>query len=323
MREALAQAENITAQSRALLTRAVAVLTVLSLGVGLALAGGAGRSRPGGSGSGSGSGSGRPQHAVGRATYGYGGHSGHGHHGGHHGYYGHAYYGYSHYGSPYYYPYFAYAAWPWGWYGGWPYRSVPYKIDPNAPGAVETDVSPKKAVIHVDGEYVGQARDYNGRFNLLWLDSGEHVIEFSKDGYKTLRRYIDVQAGMHARVAERMEKGEGLDPRSTERPEAPALDTRAAPPPPASPSPAQAPQGSLRRGLLRLEIGPSDAAVYLDGEFLARASELSRLHGAIPVARGPHRIEVVRPGFESRTVEVDVEGEMPVRVEIDLQRGEP
>ena len=65
----------------------------------------------------------------------------------------------------------------------------------------------------------------------------------------------------------------------------------------------------------------SDSAVYLDGEFLARASELSRLHGAIPVARGPHRIEVVRPGFESRTVDVDVEGEMPVRVEIDLRRG--
>ena len=297
-------------KTRLPLLRAVAVLTVLSLGAGPALAGQAGRSRPGGSGSGSGS----PQNAVGRATYGYGGHSGHGHHGG---YYGHAGYGYgySHYSSPYYYPYFAYASPPWGWwYGGSPYRGFPYKIDPDAPGAVETHISPKKAVIHVDGEYVGQARDYNGRWNLLWLDSGDHVIEFSKDGYKTLRRHVDVQAGMHTRIAERMEKGDGLDPRSTER---------AAAPPPRSSSPADPPQGSLRRGLLRLEIGPLDAAVYLDGEFLARASELSRLHGAIPVARGPHKIEVVRPGFESRVVDVDVEGEMPVRVEIDLQRSEP
>jgi hypothetical protein len=198
-----------------------------------------------------------------------------------------------------------------------PYRGVPYKVDPNAPGAIETDVSPKKAVIQVDGEYVGQARDYNGRWNLLWLDAGEHVLEFRKNGYMTLRRYIDVQAGRHARIAERMEKGEGLDPRSTEPPEI------AAAPPPQSLSPRDPPQGSLRRGSLRLEIGPSDAAVYLDGDFLARASELSRLHGAIPVARGQHTIEVVRPGFTSRTVDVDVEGEMPIRVEIDLQRGEP
>ncbi len=72
-----------------------------------------------------------------------------------------------------------------------------------------------------------------------------------------------------------------------------------------------------------MAIGPPDAAVYLDGEFLARASELSRLHGSLPVARGPHTIEVVRPGFESRAVDVDVEGEMPVRVEIDLQRDAP
>lgn len=289
---------------RKTLPRVVAALTLLSLGVGPALAGGAGRSRPGGSGSGS------PQHAVGRASYGHGGHSGHGHHGGSH---GHAAYGYSHYGYSHYPPYLAYGAWPWGWwYGGWPGYAPPYRIDPKAPGAIEVDVSPRRAAIHVDGEFVGQPRDYNGRLNLLWLDPGDHVIEFRQDGYKTLRRHVDVRPGMRTRIAERMEQGEGLDSRSTERrAEAPGFV-----------SPAEAPRGSLRRGLLRLEIGPPDAAVYLDGEFLASASELSRLHGSLPVARGPHTIEVVRPGFESHTVDIDVEGEMPVRVEIELRRGE-
>ena len=153
----------------------------------------------------------------------------------------------------------------------------------------------------------------------MWLDPGVHVLEFSKDGYKTLRRAVDVKAGMHARIAEQMDKGEGLDPRSTEPVPVPAADPIGTAP---SGGREEAPVGSLRRGLLHLEIGPPDAAVYLDGEFLARASELSRLHGALPVANGTHRIEIVRPGFESRTLEVDVEGEEPLRVEIDLQRDE-
>ena len=65
---------------------------------------------------------------------------------------------------------------------------------------------------------------------------------------------------------------------------------------------------------------PPDAAVYLDGEFLAHADELRRLHGAIPVAHGQHTIEVVRPGFRNVKQTVVVEGSDPVRVELELER---
>ena len=78
----------------------------------------------------------------------------------------------------------------------------------------------------------------------------------------------------------------------------------------------------LKRGLLRLEVHPADAAVYLDGEFLARADELNRLHGAIPVAQGVHAVEVVRPGYVGQTVNVEVGGDEPAKFRVELDRQE-
>ena len=60
--------------------------------------------------------------------------------------------------------------------------------------------------------------------------------------------------------------------------------------------------------------------VYLDGEFLASASELARLHGALPVARGRHVVEVLRPGFLTETREVEVTGDDPVVIRFRLVR---
>lgn len=283
--------------------RGLLLVAVLALGIADVTAG-AGRTRPGGSGGTP------PQRAAGRATYGYRGHH-HGHYGGYYGYYG-----YRH--NPYF--YYGWAAWPWGWwYAGWPYYAPRAAIAPESAGVIETDVRPKKAEVRVDGTFVGQARDFNGRWDYLWLEAGEHVLEFSKDGFMTLRRHLEVRRGMYVRIVEQLTKGEGIDPRSSEdhtptTTAAPPTGAPLPPPPPQSP----ADSGTLRRGLLRLDVEPRDAAVYLDGEFLARASELQRLHGALPVAGGVHTVEVVRPGYESRTVEVDVAAGKPARVEIVL-----
>ena len=61
--------------------------------------------------------------------------------------------------------------------------------------------------------------------------------------------------------------------------------------------------------------------VYLDGDFLGRGDELARLHGALAVAAGYHRLEVVRPGYAPRTLELEVpdSGE-PLRVEVELEK---
>ncbi len=61
---------------------------------------------------------------------------------------------------------------------------------------------------------------------------------------------------------------------------------------------------------------PDDASVYLDDRFLGSARELRTL----ALSPGPHRVEVVRPGF--RTVErtVQVRLDVPATVVVDLTR---
>jgi hypothetical protein len=241
--------------------------------------------------------------ATGRATYGY-----------------HRLRPYHRYGWYVGYPglYYWHWGWPylfgdWCWYPGscFPYRAI-YVLEGKGadPGAVETDVKPKRAAVVVDGVEVGQARDFNGNWDILFLKPGDRSIEFRAPGYMNLRIVLDIESGGYYRIKERLAKGEGEDPRSMDLPppEERAEAERAAP----------SERAALEQGLLRIEATPRDAAVYLDGEFLAGAGELARLHGALPVAPGRHIVEVVRPGYlgETREVVVDLEG--TAKVIIDL-----
>lgn len=241
--------------------------------------------------------------ATGRATYGYGRF---GHH--HHSFHGFYAYGYS--------PWFGLAP----YWGGWWYPAPNYVLPPDgtAPlGVVETAIRPKSADVWVDGELAGEARDYNGRWDRLWLPPGEHTLEFTAPGHMTLRRQVRVPPAGLVVIEDQLREGEGFDPRSS------AADEREASPEPSSGAPAAAVperEPGLRQGLLHLEVHPADAAVYLDGVFLARADELSRLHGALPVAVGGHTVDVVRPGNRGETKDVDVQEGEPTRISLELKR---
>lgn len=236
--------------------------------------------------------SGAPGVARGRATYGYG------HSNGIYPPYGwDGYWGWGGYWG---------AGFQWGWpywggpYWGWPYMATAVVVPggaaqarlPELPAVVETAVTPKSATVRLDGEEVGKARDWNGAWDALTLRPGVHVLEFSKDGYRTFRAVVDLEPGMRFRLERDLVEGEGFDPASDPLPELrPAAETPPAP---------------LARGFLHLRVRPSDAAVYLDGKFLGSGFELERLHGAIPVAAGTHRVEVMRPGHRSHVAEVAV-----------------
>lgn len=235
--------------------------------------------------------SGAPGVARGRATYGYG-HSG----GTYPPYWWDGYWGWGGYWG---------AGSYWGWpYWGWPYTAPAVVVPggaaqaglPELPAVLETAVSPKSATVRLDGEEIGKARDWNGAWDALTLPPGVHVLEFSKDGYRTFRAVVELEPGMRFRVERDLAEGEGLDPASDPLPEPAPVVTSAREP---SPAP-------LARGFLHLRVRPSDAAVYLDGRFLASGFELDRLHGAIPVAAGTHRVEVMRPGHRSHVMEVEV-----------------
>ena len=71
-------------------------------------------------------------------------------------------------------------------------------------------------------------------------------------------------------------------------------------------------------GRLRLDIAPSDAAVYVDDRFMGTAQSLES--DGIPVSAGKHTVVVSRPGYRDRRVEVDVSRGETERVEINLDR---
>lgn len=278
------------------------------------------------------SGSARSRTRVqGESRYGRHGSRGHG---------GHSYGSYPRYGYLGYYDRYFY--WPW-WWGGWYYASYPYGYERgyrhgydgyDDAGALDFDVSPERAEIYVDGQYIGVADDFDGFPSYLWLPKGTYDVAVYLPGFRTIARQYSVYPGVVIDVEDEMTEGEAVKPeelvskstvnkeerlrRDQERAEA-----------------AERREGRQRRelpraeardeaepGRLSLKISPDDASVYLDGRFLGTAGELSRLHAGLIVDAGNHRLEVVRPGYDGDTVEFALEPGEETKVSIDLSHGD-
>jgi hypothetical protein len=70
--------------------------------------------------------------------------------------------------------------------------------------------------------------------------------------------------------------------------------------------------------LLIVDASPPDAQVYLDGRRLGAAGELVAL--ALPVAPGPHTLQVVAPGHRPWARAFFADGYFPVRLRAVLGR---
>jgi len=125
--------------------------------------------------------------------------------------------GYGPYGlySPYGYGYGWYDPLWSPWWSGPPYQR-PMVVRPQVAGAgmVVLHIRPRKAEVKVDGVEVGQARDFDFAGSPLWLTPGDHEVDLSYPGYRTLRREIDAKAGLDQHLHYRLERGQGVDPRS-------------------------------------------------------------------------------------------------------------
>jgi hypothetical protein len=112
-------------------------------------------------------------------------------------FYGGLGFGFYDYYSPYYYPYGA-----WAGYGmtpgyGDPYSNDPYSYgagygsysnslyDSRNQGAIKLKVKPNNAKVYVDGYFVGYVNQFDGAFQKLSLNGGQHKVEVKADGYET------------------------------------------------------------------------------------------------------------------------------------------
>jgi hypothetical protein len=182
------------------------------------------------------------------------------------------------------------------------------EFPPSGPAIVETRVSPSQAEVVLDGEAVGFASDYNGQWDRLSVTPGRHTIAFREKGYRDLVIELDARPGATYSFNDSLVAGAGEDRRML-----PAAVTSEAHEPPV---PMAAPPTT---GRLRVHVAPPDAAVYLDGEYLGLGAELARIHGALAVATGSHRLEAARPGFVSAVRTIDVGETTPATVEFTLE----
>jgi hypothetical protein len=222
-------------------------------------------------------------------------------------------YRYYPYYRSYYYPYWGYSlygywGWPYGFYG-YPYGYYGYHYPyPYAygyrrdSGAIRVLVDPEGTRVYVDGYYAGVADDFDGVFQRLHVSPGRHEITLKLEGYRTHRVRVYVAADSTLKLRHEMVKGTGeetfedLSGGGEER-EGAYRDPGAA-------------------GLLRLDVQPEDASVYVDGQFWGTG----RSGAEIELPPGRHRIEVVRPGFRTEEREVEIEPGRTARLGIDLQR---
>ena len=74
------------------------------------------------------------------------------------------------------------------------------------------------------------------------------------------------------------------------------------------------------RTRLRLNVEPSDAAVYVDNRFVGTAEEVNSLERGVAITAGKHTVTVSRPGFRDKTADITVEQGRMETVEISLGR---
>lgn len=214
------------------------------------------------------------------------------------------------------------------WWGG--YYRVPATYgggaysQPYAPlGALDLNVKPKHAEVYVNGQSIGRVGRFDGFPEYLWLEPGSYELIFYLDGYRTERRVFTVRSGLVQDVRFSLEKGTAQPVAELSRPPRQAPERRRTPAPERwrERSQDESPlwHSPARSGLLKLEIEPDEATVYLDGRPLGTAQELERRGSGIPVSPGDHLLEVVYPGMEGASRSFRMGSDGIVELKIHLQ----
>ena len=231
----------------------------------------------------------------------------------------------------------------WGWWYPWWWEPVvvrPVLVEARTPdlAVVDTDVSPEHARVLLDGQLIGTADDFDGHPDFLYLKPGRYTLEFVLTGYETQRIEVEARPGRYFPIALELARKAGERPAPWyDRPEGlpvarvfgkerPKAVEPARPDPSLRPELRSRPRPAERSGraALRFAVEPPQAAVYLDGEFLGTAEELSQLARPLAVEPGEHVVEVMAPGYASERLSLRVgEGEVfEVRLELSGGAGQ-
>jgi hypothetical protein len=242
------------------------------------------------------------------------------------------------YYRPFFYdPWFAYG-YPYGWFPP-PYG---YGYGYGYPeSSLRLQVEPKQTEVFIDGYWAGTVDDFDGFFQRLHLEPGEHDLELYLQGYKSAKQKIYLQPNGTFRIRHAMvplAPGDTPDPRPAARagspqrgsqgsydafgrpgrPEPP--DRPESPDRPGRPEPPDRPNRSDRSafGTLAIRVQPGEAEVLVDGEEWDGPDGSERL--VIQLPEGEHRIEVRRDGYSTYTSTVRIRDGETTNLNVSLAR---
>jgi hypothetical protein len=198
-------------------------------------------------------------------------------------------------------------------------------------GSMRLQVEPEETEVFIDGYYAGQVDDFDGVFQRLHLEPGEHDLELYLPGHRVHTQRLYLQPGRTFRIRHTMQP---LGPGESEpaRPSGASLSTgtpqqRSLPPPAGGRVPqarpstgAQGPPSSVDGrgqepapgpasraegfGQLSLRVQPTDAEVLIDGERWEGTLDSERLN--VQLGAAIHRLEIRKDGYRSYFTDVTI-----------------
>jgi hypothetical protein len=214
---------------------------------------------------------------------------------GYYGFYGPAYYQYPIYGR--------------GYYG--------------QSGSVRLQVSPQQAEVFVDGYFAGTVDDFDGVFQRLHIEPGEHEVQVYLAGYRPFSQRFYLQPGRSFNIRHTLQPlapGEAAPPRPDPAPQSgpapyfgdPAADGRGAgagrggrgEPPGARGGGARGRQNGPAQGFgsLSLRVQPADAEVLIDGEPWQGSQGAEPL--VVQLGAGTHHVEIRKEGYRTYLTDI-------------------
>lgn len=239
-------------------------------------------------------------------------------------------YYYRPYYDPFYDPWFGFG-YP-GYRGYYGYQRRYYDMS----AALRLQVKPRDTQVFLDGYYAGTVDDFDGVFQRLDVQPGDHTLDLYLPGHRSVQQKVFLQPGKTASVKLTMEPLAPGDPEPV-RPSggAPsgsaARDDRPIDASPRRPAPRGSRAGSspddravtrndADYGSLAIRVQPGAASITIDGEKWEGPASDERL--VLQLSAGRHVIEAQKDGYRRYTTEVTVRNGETATLNVSLTKAD-
>ena len=190
-------------------------------------------------------------------------------------------------------------------------------------GSVRLQVSPQQAEVFVDGYFAGTVDDFDGVFQRLHIEPGEHEVQVYLAGYRPFSQRFYLQPGRSFNIRHTLQPlapGEAAPPRPDPGPQSgagpyfgdPAAGGRGAGAGRGGRGEAPGARGGGGRGRqngpaegfgsLSLRVQPADAEVLIDGEPWQGSQGAEPL--VVQLGAGTHHVEIRKEGYRTYLTDI-------------------